>query len=123
MKLILTAFIGLSSFFFTSSNPGQLNQTRWEGVLHVPEATAAEIEFKTDSLLIYVGGDLVETNAYEVVGDTLKMRKLNGMSSCDTLTSHYRYTIKNDVLNLAAINDNCQERKGAFSSEGYKRKK
>ncbi len=122
MQFILTAVIGISSFFFTIPNPHQLKDTRWEGMLHVPEATAAEIEFKTDSIFISVGGDLVETNGYEISGDTLKMRKLTGMSSCDTETAHYRFSIKENTLKLTAIKDNCEERKGAFSPEGYKRK-
>ena len=121
MRFIVTALIAFGSLGFLTPKSEDLLNTTWSGKLNVPDPVDAEMEFRKDSLFIYLGPELVETTSFKVKEDTLVLQKISGMSSCDLESADYRYTINNDVLVLEALKDNCAERKTAFSTEGFKK--
>lgn len=123
MNFLLTTIIAVSCLSMQAPKPEELSNSKWSGTLNVPHAIAVEMEFKKDSLFTYMGEELLETNSFQIKGDTLVLQKLSGRSSCDLLPAHYKYIIKDDILKIEALNDGCSERKDAFSPEGYKRMK
>ncbi len=116
----LFAFVGLAFLAPTSED---LENTTWSGKINAPDPVDAEMVFRKDSLLTYIGPELIETTGFKIKGDTLVLQKISGLSSCDLQPADYRYTVKDDVLVLEALNDNCVDRKSAFPTEGFKRVK
>jgi len=123
MRFLFPSLIAVSSLLMLAPKSTELYNTTWTGKLNVPEPMDAEMEFRKDSLFTYIGQDLVETNLFKVNGDTLVLQKLSGMSTCDLQPAAYKFSISADVLKLEALNENCDERKAAFSPEGYKKLK
>lgn len=123
MRFILTSIMAFGIMSMPTSKPEDLINTTWSGKINIPDPVDAEMEFRNDSLFTYVGADLVETTSFKIKGDTLVLQKITGMSSCDQQSADYKYNIKDDVLKLEALNDNCAERKSAFSNDGFKRLK
>ncbi|MEJ5962010.1 hypothetical protein [Pedobacter immunditicola] len=123
VRFILTSIMALSMVSMLNSKPEDLINTTWSGKINVPDPVDAEMEFRNDSLFTYIGTDLVETTSFKIKGDTLILQKISGMSTCDQQPADYKYTIKDEVLKLEALNDNCAERKSAFSNDGFKRLK
>lgn len=117
-------FIALFIVFFLSwqtpvDNP--LKNTQWSGKVNAPDPYDGTFVFTADTTTLYINGGVIETSLYKVSGDTLKMVKLNGMSSCGySDTGYYKYNIKDSVLTITLIKDNCSDRGNAFSAEGYK---
>ncbi len=116
-------FTVLTVLFFISwhvpaNNP--LQNTQWTGIVNIPDPSAGIFVFKADTSLLYVGGNLIETSLYKVNGDTLKMVKVSGMSSCGSDTGYYKYSIQDSLLTITSQKDDCMDRSNAFSADGYK---
>jgi len=120
IMLAITAAIFIA---WHNKNAEKLTNTKWTGTLLVPDAMSGSLAFTRDSLTASIGYEVVETNQYYVKGDTLFIQKLSGSSPCGNEEGSYLYSVKNDVLYLKLVNDNCGIRSGAFSAEGYKRSK
>jgi hypothetical protein len=112
----LALVAGLVSFKWMATQP--LENTRWKGLVNAPAPTEAEFEFKKDSFLLYVQGQVFETMAYTVNGDTLRISKLDGNSPCNDEVGMYNFSIKDDKLFLKVNNDPCGIRAAAFN-ESY----
>lgn len=123
MHLLIKTILAVSIFAFPQEKIEDLKNTTWSGTLHAPDAVEAVLEFKADSMFVYIGTDLIETMTYQVASDTLKLKKVGGNSPCGQELGSYRYSISNDQLKLVALQDDCEVRKGAFSPDGYKRMK
>lgn len=121
IRSILTITLALGMMSMPILKSEDLINTTWSGKINVPDPVDAEMQFRNDSLFIYIGDDLVETSSFKVKGDTLILQKLSGKSTCDLQPADYSYSINDSVLILQALNDNCIERKSAFSTDGYKR--
>ncbi len=117
-------FISFLVFIFLSWNApanNPLKNTQWAGTVNIPGPADGIFVFTADTSALYVGGSLIEASFYKVNGDTLKMIKANGMSSCNfSDTGYYKYNIKDSVLTITLIKDNCMDRSNAFSADGYK---
>lgn len=114
--LIVVLFL---SWNVPANNP--LQNTQWAGKVNIPDPADGIFVFNADTSTLYVGGSLIEASLYKVAGDTLKFVKANGMSSCNySDTGYYKINIKDSVLTITLIKDNCADRSGAFSAEGYK---
>jgi hypothetical protein len=109
---------------FKSPAAADLVNTKWKGVLNAPGPEDGMLEFKKDSVLAYIGGQIIETSHYSLKGDTLMFQKLSGGSPCTpTQVGKYLYAIKSDVLTIKMISEDCDARIGVFSDAGYKRQK
>ena len=123
MRLFMTTLLVVSLFWLQPTKDEVLTNTNWSGILHAPDPVDAVLEFKTDSMFVYIGPELIETMTYAVKGDTLTLTKVSGSSPCDQQPVNYQYSVKDENLKLLALTDNCTERKNAFAPEGYKRMK
>lgn len=98
-----------------------LIQTKWRGVILVPTPIDGLFEFKKDSLLLYSNDRIVETMSYEIKSDTLLLKKLSGASPCNDEIGKYKYEVKDDLLTLTVLKDDCATRSSCFSPDGYKK--
>lgn len=119
-KVFLAAALICSIASFNLLNEQPLENTKWEGYVNVPAPTEAIFEFKKDSFLLYIGGQVFETMSYKVSGDTLRVEKLDGNSPCNNEEGLYNFSIKENKLYLKATNDPCGVRASAFE-ESYKK--
>jgi hypothetical protein len=117
MKLLLFAAI----FFIKPAANETLNNTKWTGSFNVPAPAGGELEFRNDSVWLSVGGDVIETMSYKEKGDTLLLQKFYGPSPCSSEIGTYKYQLKEGMLLLSPIADECEIRANAFSPDGYKK--
>lgn len=88
----------------------------WSGTVRMPREVHAQLAFRLDTLVVTTESNSapVETLLYELTGDTLRLQKLNGQSSCGiTETALYQLIYRNngELFSLAPIRDNCSERR------------
>jgi hypothetical protein len=100
-----------------------LSNTKWSGSMNVPDPMGVTLEFKKDTFTVFIGEEIVEAMSYKVKGDTLSITKLFGSSPCGEEEGKYKYTIKEDLLTITAIEEACEPRAAAFSPAGYKKEK
>lgn len=113
-KTLIISIICISLLSFRHFSNQPLENTRWEGQINVPAPTDAIFEFKKDSFLLFVNGDLFETMQYNVSGDSLRIKKLDGNSPCNNENALYTFSIKENKLYIKAVDDPCTIRAGAF---------
>ena len=120
-KVILLAAITL----VVLSAHAQLSGTKWKGMLKVPDPMQTLLDFKNDSLVDVYNADenaLVESMVYKVKDTLLSFRKISGSSPCDdTSYGKYKITWKDGKFVIALIDDPCDVRAGAFTSEPWEK--
>lgn len=121
-KTILFAAI----LFFTLSATAQLSGTAWKGLANIPDPYETVLQFKGDTLNLLLAEDqtLVEVMKYEIMGDTVKLTKLEGMSPCgDNSKGFYRFRVEGDKFYFVPLQDECDDRSAAFHSDPWIRQK
>jgi len=121
LPLMIFAILAFSCISWQSPVPNLLSNTKWIGFLNIPAPTEGILKFKKDTVLAYVGDEIIETMSYQTKGDTLIFKKLSGTSPCDDQVGYYKYDIKAEVLTFYLIKDDCPPRTTTFSSDGYKK--
>jgi cell wall-associated protease len=121
MQLFITSLFALALIIGKDAEPKKLANTKWNGTINIPEEAPCTFSFKNDTLFAYVGGQLFETNTYEERGDTLFMKKITGNSPCGQEVGQYKYEVKDNVLTISTLKDDCEERRNCFKPEGYKK--
>jgi hypothetical protein len=119
MKTIVLLFF--LSFTCSVAN-AQLTNTKWSGVLTVPDAIDVVLDFKKDVVDVLIGssGEVVETMAYTAAADTLTLRKVSGESSCDaTSVAKLKFAVAADKLSLTPISDDCPLRAGSWTKDAF----
>lgn len=114
----------IASIFIWQSSTGTtetLSNTKWYGTFNVPGPMSGTLEFKKDTALLSIEGEVVESMTYKQKGDTLVFQKIYGQSPCDEEIGEYKFQLKDNVLVLMAMQDACEMRASAFSKEGYKK--
>ncbi len=106
----------------------QLNNTAWKGVFMAPQATECTVVFKADTMYVVIGGDInpdkidpdniLETSSCKISHDTLTIQKIAGHSPCsEDIIGKYSFVIKDGLLSISVINDDCGPRANAFPTE------
>ncbi len=114
LLLFLTATCSMAS--------AQLTNTKWTGVLTVPDAIDVVLDFKKDvvDVLISSSGEVVETMAYTASTDTLTLRKVSGESSCDaTSVAKLTFAVAADKLSITPVSDDCPLRAGSWTKDAF----
>lgn len=128
MKTIKTGVLILLICLGTKNLQAQLQNSAWKGTFLTPAPTECVFEFKTDTVYLRLANDykangvddgkFLEKSLYKVEHDTLTLKKLVGLSPCDSeVKGRYLFVIKNDKLSLLLIEDDCRERVVAFPPE------
>ncbi|MEO6820426.1 MAG: hypothetical protein ABI266_10275 [Ginsengibacter sp.] len=118
MKIFKQLFLFLFTFLLANSGHAQIQNTSWKGVFNLPSPADCIFEFKTDTALLTMDGNILETSKLTVKGDTLTLQKLSGGSPCDAdVIGIYRFKINGDKLTLTVIDDACNERAMAGPEE------
>lgn len=116
--------VWIASIFIwqTTSNADEtLTNTKWYGTFNVPDPMSGTLEFKKDTVLLSIDGELIESMTYKEKGETLVLQKIFGQSNCNEAIGEYQFQLKDKVLVLTPMQDACEMRKNAFSKEGYKK--
>ena len=116
MKTLILTII--SSFTALTVN-AQLAGTRWKGKLNIPNPTEVIfIYLDTVANVTTVSGLPVESCSYKVNADTIIFKKLNGGSPCPVNSMFtVQYAIKDDKMRIIPLTEECEGRKGSFTSE------
>jgi hypothetical protein len=107
-KIIVTLFIILSAIVTNA----QLMNTKWKGVLPVNPLEVI-LDFKADTLLAFNAQDnsVMETMSYTVTDSAFTLQKISGQSDCNSDSKgKYRFDIKEGVLYIKVISDDCDGR-------------
>lgn len=121
MRFLIIAIMCLSFHWWINPAPNDLLNTKWTGLVNVPDPRDGALEFKKDSIMVEINHDIIEYLSYQVKGDTLLVKKLSGISPCLEETGRYIYRIKDNQLTISVIEDGCTARSDAFSRDGYKK--
>ena len=106
----------------------QLINTAWNGEFRVPKPTECTLVFKPDTMYVLLGSDInpdkiapdniLETSSCKISHDTLTIHKISGRSPCsEEIIGKYSFEIKDGLLSLAVLDDDCGPRASAFPTE------
>ena len=123
-RILLILFISSSS---TTLN-AQLINTAWNGEFRVPQPTQCTVVFKGDTMYVVIGSDInpdkidpdniLETSSCKISHDTLTIHKISGRSPCsEDIIGKYSFEIKDGLLTIAVLDDDCGPRASAFPTE------
>ncbi len=104
----------------------QLKNTRWDGAIKGDNPRDAILDFKKDTLILYAasGNEVQETMTYVVGSNTFTIKKIDGVSDCDTTTpGKYGFEIKGDKMLIKLIDDPCQDRSSALDTTTWTKQK
>jgi hypothetical protein len=119
MKTIVLLFLLTTTGFVANA---QLANTKWNGVLNVPDPLDVVLDFKKDVVDVIMdnNGEAVETMAYTIQGDVLTLRKVSGQSSCDTTSvATLKFTVVADKLSVTPVSDECPLRAGSWTKDAF----
>ncbi|OGX88953.1 hypothetical protein [Hymenobacter coccineus] len=99
--------------------------TAWVGTASVPEPTEVVLQFKQDTVFMFVkdSKQLAETMHYTQKGNhQFVWQKISGGSPCDTQTpGTWAYKIKKDEIMFTPVNDPCPGRTEASLGKPFKK--
>lgn len=121
MNMLIKAMVAFTFFLYHNQAASPLSNTKWIGIVNVPSPEQCTLEFKSDTMFLYINNDIIETTSYREKGDTLIFKKISGKSPCGDEAGEYTYHIKENVLTISLLNDMCSARLNAFTPEGYKK--
>jgi len=91
----------------------QLKNTKWKGTLQLDNPMDVILDFRTDTLLASTvqDGAVIETMSYSATDSTFSFQKISGQSDCsDSSKATYKFDIKENVLSVKTISDDCSGR-------------
>ena len=84
-----------------------------------------------DTLVMHIGvdtntttsstGDLVVRSTYKTVGDTIKIKDVDGQYPCMDGEGVYKYVVDGDILTFVLVTDPCTNRSGALVDTEFMR--
>jgi hypothetical protein len=119
MKTFVLLFLLTTTGFVANA---QLANTKWTGVLNVPDPLDVVLDFKKDVVDVIMdnNGEAVETMAYTIQGDVLTLRKVSGQSSCDTTSvATLKFAVVADKLSVTPVSDECPLRAGSWTKAAF----
>lgn len=116
MKIITSTLL---LFFAALTANAQLAGTKWKGKVNIPNPTDVIFIFKdTVADVTTMSGLPVESCSYKINGDTIIFKKLNGGSPCPVNSMFtVQFAVKDDKMTIIPLTDDCEGRKGSFTSE------
>jgi hypothetical protein len=100
----------------------QFANTKWNGMLMVPEQISVILDFKKDTLIISSdeSGEVLETMSYSIKADTLVLKKVSGGSPCpEGSFGKVKFNMANNKLSILSVVDSCQMRAAAWTKEPF----
>jgi len=116
MKRIIV--IHLALFLFSSqAYSQQLLNTEWQVYVGSPVTDTLQIEYKTDSSILYLSDTILVISNYYETGDTLSIVDIGGAAACPLSdTGSYTFGFVADTLKFVLISDPCFGRGDFFSN-------
>ncbi|MEP6950080.1 MAG: hypothetical protein ABI863_12420 [Ginsengibacter sp.] len=119
MKEIISIFlICLASITVTA----QLKNTKWKGTIHSDNDIDVVFDYRSDTLEVTNTADSsnLETMTYTIKDSILTLQKIYGQSACSPSgTGKYKFAIKDDVLNITLLSDDCDDRSSALNNSKW----
>ncbi|MEO7210472.1 MAG: hypothetical protein ABIY35_05980 [Chitinophagaceae bacterium] len=100
------------------NTPVKIQNTSWKGTFFVPSPQECIMTFTSDTAYLKINGESIETSTFTINGDTLTFHKVSGGSPCGMdIIGIYKMDIKDDLLSISVIADDCQARAMGFPTE------
>jgi hypothetical protein len=120
LPVVLLIFV-LAAGSTTASAQTSLKNTAWKFYVDALHDTltmhyGADTSFCTSST-----GDMIVRSTYKTVGDTVKMKDVDGQYPCMDGEGVYKFVVDGDVLTLLLVTDPCTNRSGALVDTKFKR--
>ncbi len=92
-------------------------------MLHLESPAEVVFDFKTDTLNAINNSDqtVIESMTYKATDSTFTVMKVSGQSKCDNILGTNRYTIRDNELTIAKLNDNCSDRYEVLNNTKFKK--
>jgi hypothetical protein len=100
----------------------QLKNTKWKGTIHSDNDIDVVFDYKSDTLEVTNIADSsnLETMTYTLKDSVLALQKVYGQSSCSlTGTGKYKFEIKDNLLSITLISDDCDDRSSALNNSKW----
>ena len=117
-KIIFIFLISIASI----SVCAQLKNTKWKGTIHSDNDIDVIFNYGSDTLEVTsaADGSSFETCIYNTKDTVLSVQKIYGQSNCDTTgIGKYKFEIKDDILYLTLLSDNCDNRSSALNNSKW----
>lgn len=114
-KLLISALV-----LFSLQGKAQLDGTKWSGVFLIPEPAPCILSFEKDTMKLFLQDATapLEVSTYNIKGEVLYIKKVDGSSPCDTtVTGSYYFKIDSGKLHIDVIDDQCPPRVYAFPKQ------
>ncbi len=121
-KIILNLVIVIAC----TSAKAQLANNKWAGTLQLDQAVEVLLDFKKDTLdaISLADGQTLETMTFARKGDILTLKKVYGQSECNgNVVGKYKFELKDDIVSLMLVEDECYNRSSVLDKTKWNRKK
>jgi len=120
MKKTLAPFVILI-ICFSSTTHAQIQNTRWKGSLIMDSTVGVIWQFDKDTSRVITLADssVLETMIYKTEGGFLFLTRVSGISTCEKTIGKYKFDIRDEKLYLKPVDDACQDRADAISTDPY----
>ena len=119
MKEII--FIFLVTLISITVN-AQLKNTKWKGTIHSDNDIDVVFDYRSDTLQVINVADSsnLETMTYAIKDSVLSLQKIYGQSACNvTGKGKYKFEIKDDLLYITLLSDDCNDRSSALNNSKW----
>lgn len=119
MKEIIFIF-GISLVSITLN--AQLKNTKWKGTVHSDNDIDVIFDYRSDTLEVtnIADSSSLETMTYTIKDTVLSLQKIYGQSGCNvTGTGKYKFEIKDDILYITLLSDDCDDRSSALNNSKW----
>ena len=119
MKEIIFIF-GISLVSITLN--AQLKNTKWKGTVHSDNDIDVIFNYRSDTLEVTNIADSsnLETMTYTIKDTVLSLQKIYGQSNCSvTGMGKYKFEIKDDLLYITLLSDDCDDRSSALNNSKW----
>lgn len=119
-KIIFVSFV----MFVSVSLKAQLENTRWKSTLYINEPINVILDFKKDTVSVYTVADssIIETMTYKQNDTSFTLLKIDGQSDCgNDVKGIYHFLLKQNVLTIQLLNDDCYNRSYALQNTEWKK--
>ena len=120
MTAVLFVFV-LSAGTNTLRAQSSLKNTAWKFYVDALHDTLV-MHFAVDTSTVSSStGDLVVRSTYKTVGDTVKIKDVDGQYPCMDGEGVYKYVVDGDTLTFVLATDPCSNRSGALVETKFMR--
>ena len=116
LRKLLVVILWFASVTVVAGQPGGLNSLEGNDFERTFDGSSWMLSFGESRLLrVYLDGEEEASVTYAVAGDKVELTDQKGSCLGEQATGLYRWTLAENALSMAVLNDPCERRRGVLT--------